>query len=103
MHQEAMFQIRGKGHLMQGRRQVGPHPLVVADEPTGNLDSVTAETIFQLFAQLVAHGKTILMVTHDDDLAIRAGRAVRVADGQIVEELSSTYGRRTSLQSLVDA
>lgn len=58
--------------------------LLVADEPTGNLDSRTAESIFSLFEQLVTQGKTIVMVTHDNDLARRAGRAVIVADGQIM-------------------
>jgi putative ABC transport system ATP-binding protein len=58
--------------------------LLIADEPTGNLDSRTAESIFQLFKDLVAQGKTVVMVTHDNDLARRAGRAVVVADGQIV-------------------
>jgi putative ABC transport system ATP-binding protein len=61
-------------------------PIVVADEPTGNLDSKTAESIFQLFERLVAHGKTILMVTHDSDLAQRVQRAIVMADGEIVEE-----------------
>ena len=78
-------------------------PIVVADEPTGNLDSATAETIFLLFEQLVARGKTILMVTHDDDLATRAGRTVRVTDGQIVEELGNAYGRLTGPTSVVGA
>jgi putative ABC transport system ATP-binding protein len=59
-------------------------PLLVADEPTGNLDSRTADAIFRLFEQLVADGKTVVMVTHDNDLAGRAGRAVTVADGMIV-------------------
>jgi putative ABC transport system ATP-binding protein len=58
-------------------------PLLVADEPTGNLDSRTADSIFQLFKQLAAQGKTVVMVTHDNDLARRADRAVLVADGQI--------------------
>ncbi len=58
-------------------------PLLMADEPTGNLDSRTADSIFQLFKDLVAQGKTVVMVTHDNDLARRAGRAVLVADGQI--------------------
>ena len=77
-------------------------PILVADEPTGNLDSATAETIFRLFEQLVAGGKTILMVTHDDDLAKRAGRAVRVADGQIVEELTNAYGRHSGPTTAID-
>ena len=59
-------------------------PLLLADEPTGNLDSRTADSIFQLFKDLVAQGKTVVMVTHDNDLSRRAGRAVLVADGQIV-------------------
>jgi putative ABC transport system ATP-binding protein len=59
-------------------------PLVVADEPTGNLDSATADQIFRLFEQLVAVGKTIVFVTHDRDLAQRASRVLEIADGRIV-------------------
>ena len=58
--------------------------LLVADEPTGNLDSRTADSIFRLFEQLAAQGKTVVMVTHDNDLARRAARSVVVADGQII-------------------
>jgi ABC-type lipoprotein export system ATPase subunit len=61
-------------------------PLIVADEPTGNLDSKMAESIFQLFEELVRGGKTIVMVTHDNDLAQRATRAVIVADGEVVNQ-----------------
>jgi putative ABC transport system ATP-binding protein len=61
-------------------------PLLAADEPTGNLDSVTAEAVFGLFEKLVGEGKTIVMVTHDDDLASRVTRALHVRDGEIVEE-----------------
>ncbi|HWQ15924.1 MAG TPA: ATP-binding cassette domain-containing protein [Roseiflexaceae bacterium] len=61
-------------------------PIVMADEPTGNLDSKTAQAVFQLFEDLVRQGKTIVMVTHDQDLAKRVTRAVIVADGQIVNE-----------------
>jgi putative ABC transport system ATP-binding protein len=60
-------------------------PLLVADEPTGNLDSRTAAAIYQLFEDLVADGKTILMVTHDQDLSQRVGRTVLVADGTLTE------------------
>jgi putative ABC transport system ATP-binding protein len=58
-------------------------PILVADEPTGNLDSKTAEAIFHLFLALVSQGKTILMVTHDADLAARAGRTITVTDGEL--------------------
>ena len=61
-------------------------PILIADEPTGNLDSKTANAVFQLFASLVAKGKTVVMVTHDSDLAKRVDRAVIVADGAIVNE-----------------
>jgi putative ABC transport system ATP-binding protein len=60
-------------------------PIVVADEPTGNLDSTTSEAIFKLFEGLVENDKTILMVTHDLDLAGRVGRTVMLADGKIVD------------------
>jgi ABC-type lipoprotein export system ATPase subunit len=60
--------------------------LLAADEPTGNLDSKTADAMFEIFESLVAEGKTILLVTHDRDLAARATRRVHIADGQIVDE-----------------
>jgi putative ABC transport system ATP-binding protein len=58
-------------------------PILLADEPTGNLDSKTADAVFQLFLDLVEQGKTILMVTHDNELAMRASRQVVVVDGEI--------------------
>jgi putative ABC transport system ATP-binding protein len=59
-------------------------PIVVADEPTGNLDSRTAEDVLQLFEDLAAGGKTVVMVTHERDVAQRVTRVVRLADGKIV-------------------
>jgi putative ABC transport system ATP-binding protein len=61
-------------------------PLIVADEPTGNLDSNTAEKIFTLFKSLVSGGKTVLMVTHDSDLARRVDRTILISNGEIVNE-----------------
>jgi len=61
-------------------------PLLVADEPTGNLDSKTAEKIFSLFENLVVAGTTILMVTHDSDLARRVNRTILISDGEVVNE-----------------
>jgi putative ABC transport system ATP-binding protein len=60
-------------------------PLVVADEPTGNLDSATAEDVFTLFQSLVDEGRTIVMVTHDPDLAARTRRTVHMVDGDILD------------------
>ncbi len=70
-------------------------PILVADEPTGNLDSKTADAIFELFEDLVSNGKSILMVTHDDDLAGRVDRAIIVSDGEIVEEKNHGRERAT--------
>ena len=61
-------------------------PIILADEPTGNLDSKTSAVVFQVFEELVTRGKTILMVTHDNDLAKRAKRTIHIADGEIFEE-----------------
>ncbi len=78
-------------------------PIVVADEPTGNLDSRTAQSIFDLFEVLAYGGKTIVMVTHDADLAKRVDRAVIVSDGEVIDQyLARTFPALTGEQ-LVEA
>jgi putative ABC transport system ATP-binding protein len=59
--------------------------LIVADEPTGNLDSQTSDAVLQLFADLAADGKTVVMVTHERDVSI-VTRSIALADGQIVDK-----------------
>jgi ABC-type lipoprotein export system ATPase subunit len=61
-------------------------PIIVADEPTGNLDSRSAEIVIQLFEQLVKSGKTILLVTHDSTITTRTNRTVIISDGELVDE-----------------
>jgi putative ABC transport system ATP-binding protein len=61
-------------------------PFVMADEPTGNLDSKTADAVFHLFEDLVSQGKTFLMVTHDNELASRLHRVITIADGMLVSD-----------------
>ncbi len=61
-------------------------PLLVGDEPTGNLDSRTAGDVFDLFNSLVERGKTMLMVTHDKELARRVPRVVEITDGKITRD-----------------
>jgi len=61
-------------------------PILVADEPTGNLDSRTSDEIMDLFAGMVAQGKTLLIVTHDKNVAERARRQVKIIDGLIEQD-----------------
>jgi ABC-type lipoprotein export system ATPase subunit len=61
-------------------------PIIVADEPTGNLDSRSADKIIQLFAQLAAQGKTIVIVTHDPSITSRTDRTVIISDGKLIDE-----------------
>jgi putative ABC transport system ATP-binding protein len=60
-------------------------PILVADEPTGSLDSATADSVLRVFEGLVDQGTTILLVTHDRDIARRATRTITLADGEIVK------------------
>jgi len=60
-------------------------PILLADEPTGSLDSGTANEVLGVFQELAAQGKTLLIVTHDKDIVKRAGRTIRLADGEIVK------------------
>ena len=59
-------------------------PLILADEPTGNLDSATSRDVFRLFGELAAAGKTVVIVTHEREAISGAGRTVTLADGRIV-------------------
>ncbi|MCG3208279.1 MAG: Lipoprotein-releasing system ATP-binding protein LolD [Anaerolineae bacterium] len=61
-------------------------PLLVGDEPTGNLDSRTAQDVFELFSKLVEGGKSMLMVTHDKELARRVPRVVEITNGKITRD-----------------
>jgi ABC-type lipoprotein export system ATPase subunit len=66
------------------RAQANDPAILVADEPTGNLDSHTAADVFALFRALTAQGKTVVMVTHDRELAAQAERVITLTDGRIV-------------------
>ena len=68
------------------RALVGRPAIVLADEPTGNLDSTTGASIVQLIRELNAAGATILMITHDASLADRLPRQIRMLDGQVVSD-----------------
>jgi putative ABC transport system ATP-binding protein len=68
-------------------------PIVVADEPTGNLDSRTADDVLALFRDLAGQGKTVLMVTHEREVASWVSRVVRLADGKVVREVVSAEAK----------
>lgn len=61
-------------------------PIIVGDEPTGNLDSASAASMMALFDTLVANGRTVVLVTHDRDLASRTGRVIQVKDGALTDQ-----------------
>jgi putative ABC transport system ATP-binding protein len=61
-------------------------PIIIADEPTGSLDSVTADHVFEVFERLIAAGKTIIMVTHDNSLLPRFSRHLLIQDGRIIAD-----------------
>jgi putative ABC transport system ATP-binding protein len=68
------------------RALVGRPAIVLADEPTGNLDSATGASIIELILELNAAGATILMITHEAGLADQMPRQIRVLDGQVVSD-----------------
>jgi putative ABC transport system ATP-binding protein len=74
-------------------------PVIVADEPTGRLDSTTAETILDIFERLVKDGKTIVMVTHDASAAQRATRILEIVDGELIQEDGAA--EKFSMKSIV--
>ena len=72
---------------------------ILADEATGNLDSVTSEEILAMFERLNDEGRTIIMVTHEDDVAAHAKRIIRLRDGLLQSDRLTerrVYGRRPS-------
>jgi putative ABC transport system ATP-binding protein len=68
-------------------RALAVNPLIIlADEPTGNLDSVTGNAILELFEDLNQHGVTMILITHDEQVASRCRRTVRMRDGEIISD-----------------
>jgi putative ABC transport system ATP-binding protein len=73
------------------RALVNNPSILLADEPTGNLDSTTGEEIMALFARLHQTGNTIILVTHEPDIAQRAHRIIRVRDGKVEKDEPTTH------------
>jgi len=68
------------------RALVNDPSLILADEPTGNLDQKTGHDIIAIFEELAAHDETIILVTHDPTIAERTGRRIKIVDGEVVDE-----------------
>jgi putative ABC transport system ATP-binding protein len=75
------------------RALIGRPAIVLADEPTGNLDSATGEAILALLGQLNSEGATIIVITHDQGIAARLDRQIQVLDGRIVGDAAGPTGR----------
>ena len=78
------------------RSLVNNPSLLLADEPTGNLDTKTGEQIMDLFARLNDEGRTVVLITHEANIAARAKRVIRIQDGVIVEDAQNGHGRSTA-------
>ena len=74
-----------KQRVAIARALINDPQVIIADEPTGSLDSVTSETIFNIFTRLVEQGKTVIMVTHDTELIPRFSRCLHISDGELVD------------------
>jgi putative ABC transport system ATP-binding protein len=74
-------------------------PLLVADEPTGNLDARTSGEVFALFTRLADEGKTLLMVTHEEDLACQVPRTLEIENGIVVRDENCSQGPRAGTQT----
>ena len=70
-------------------------PIILADEPTGNLDSRTSADVMALLREMHSAGSTVILITHDDGIAASAERVVRIKDGQIVSDSASPTGEET--------
>jgi putative ABC transport system ATP-binding protein len=66
--------------------------LILADEPTGNLDSRSTRDVLNIFGRLNDEGRTVVLITHEDDVAARARRIIRLADGKIVSDVATSAG-----------
>ncbi|MHB0924156.1 MAG: ABC transporter ATP-binding protein [Bellilinea sp.] len=82
------------------RALVNNPPVILADEPTGNLDSHSSEEVLDILHQLNEQGVTIVMVTHEHDIALHAQRVIWVHDGKIIERVQETTGSKVSDHSL---
>jgi putative ABC transport system ATP-binding protein len=95
-HQPSELSGGQRQRVAVARALINRPSLILADEPTGNLDSKTGADIMALFDTLNRKGNTIVLVTHEEDVAEHARRIVRLLDGRIVDDRSSARARSDS-------
>jgi putative ABC transport system ATP-binding protein len=86
--------------VASARALAGKPKFLLADEPTGNLDSLMARQVMEMLEEINAEGMTIIMVTHDPDLARRAQRNIQIVDGQVTDfKMYQGFGKHTSVEN----
>ena len=88
-HLPAQLSVGQRQRVVIARATILRPQLILADEPTGNLDRASSEQILKLLDQLHSQGQTLIMVTHEVDIARRAERVLVIDDGQIVQRIKS--------------
>ena len=79
-------------------------PVILADEPTGNLDSASSKEILQILKNMHKQGKTVILITHDNGIAAQARRVVRIIDGKIESDfINKNYGKKEYVKNQLDA
>ena len=81
------------------RALVNNAPVILADEPTGNLDTKTSDDILELFDRLHSEGQTIIMVTHEESVAMHAHRVITMKDGNIINDVVGQSFRASYTES----
>jgi len=88
-HQPAELSGGQQQRVAVARAIVTNPSLILADEPTGNLDSHSSEDVLRIFARLNEEGRTVVLITHEPDVAEQAKRVIRLSDGEIVQDTRS--------------
>ena len=85
-HQPSKLSGGQQQRVAVARAIVTNPPLILADEPTGNLDSHSTDEVLEVFARLNDAGRTVVMITHEEDVAARARRVIRLGDGEVISD-----------------